>query len=135
MRSWLTVLLKHNIMPKVKAALFLHDMKSTDAVVDKLRSQFPSLDAVKIAAEVTVAELLSLSAPTIPVQNAVLGHIGYRNLQVVGHGGYGQVFRGEDTSGQFIFAIKRSLPKVMARTHIDTWINAQLRIALSLIHI
>ena len=50
--SWLHVLLKHGIMLKAEAVVFLHDVEDAAAVVAKLGAKFPYLHIATIAPEV-----------------------------------------------------------------------------------
>ena len=49
---WLQVLIKHGIMPKAEAMLFVYDVESARALVDKLKVRFPLVDSDTIAKEV-----------------------------------------------------------------------------------
>ena len=52
---WLQVLLKHNVMIKIEAVLFLADVDDPHAVADKFKQQFPR-NADMIAAQVRLLE-------------------------------------------------------------------------------
>ena len=74
--------------------------------------------------------LLSVPSPTIPPgSSASSGRGAYANLQAIGHGGFGQVFRGEmsRTGGSIPVALKRALPSGKPGTNIKRHLDRQIR--------
>ena len=51
------MLVNNNVMSKAQAVLFVHDVEDAEAVVDKLKGRFPSVDSDKIVMEVRLAPL------------------------------------------------------------------------------
>ena len=84
----------------------------------------------------TDVELLSVPAPIIPPGTMAFGRVIYDELQNIGQGGFGEIFKAETSiveydgtgteSGTEIHALKRSLPRARISADIETYLSQQI---------
>ena len=124
--AWEQVLVRHGKAPAAahravaKVPVGHHLVASRSSVQLSVDRHAPPSDAF----------LLCVPSPTIPPRSfAASGRARYWDLEQIGRGGFGEVFKGqaETETRKIPFALKRALPSAKPGTDIEQYLDQQIR--------